>query len=139
MPAEPQPQLDLRRVRFGSFVARVLDNAKTRRLTIEQIEKATGLGNTTIYAWRDGKWNRDPTPAKVRAFCEGLGASIEEAYRALGWILPDDRRRKATEPLIEDPDVRAIMRKLNDPSTSPAEKLWIRRQIRALAGHLDEE
>lgn len=134
---EPQQQLDLRRVRFGAFVARVLDAAAARGMTIPQIEEKTGLGNSTFYGWRKGEWKRDPVPARVRAFCEGLGASVDEAYRALGWELPNGGKRPAPEPLIDDPDVRNLMRKLTDPKTPAATKLLIRRTIRALVGEPD--
>lgn len=107
-------------------------------MTIEQIEKATDVGNTTLYSWRKGEWNRDPVPAKVRSFCEGLGISVEEAYQALGWTTPSSSRRAAPEPLIEDPDLRALMRKLTSPNTPTSEKLWIRRQIRALADSIGD-
>jgi hypothetical protein len=132
MPAESAANLDLRRVRFAALVDRALRAAKDRGMTIDQIEKATEVGNTTFYGWRKGTWDRDPVPAKVRSFCEGLGVSVDEAYRALGWTMPSDGRRTPPEPMLEDPDVRALMRKLTDPKTSAATKELIRRTIRAL-------
>lgn len=138
MPAEAKPSLDLRRVRFSAFVRRALELAKMRGMTVEQIEAATGIGSSTFYRWRDGSWSRDPTPSAVRNFCNGTGASISEAYTALGWSETTQSRPANPSP-IEDPDVRAIMRKLMDPNTTAAEKAWIRRQIRALAGKIDEE
>jgi transcriptional regulator with XRE-family HTH domain len=132
MPAESKPELDLRRVRFAALVDRALRAANDRGMTIEQIEKATDVGNSTFYTWRSGKWNRDPVQAKVRSFCEGLGIDIDEAYRALGWATTQLKRRKPPEPMLEDPDVRALMHKLSDPKTPPATKELIRRTIRAL-------
>lgn len=140
MPAEPEPrpQLDLRRVRFAAFVERALNAARARGMTVPQIEAATKLGNSTFYSWRKGDWNRDPVPARVRDFCLGLGVPIDEAYRALGWSVPDPGRRTAPEPLIDDPDVRLLLRKLTSSATPAAEKLWIRRQIRSMAEGLRE-
>src|SRR5688572_19032876 len=120
MPAESPVELDLRRVRFAALVDRALRAAKARGMTIEQIEKATDVGNSTLYVWRKGEWNRDPVQGKVRSFCEGLGVDIDEAYRALGWATTQQTRRKPPEPMLEDPDVRALMRKLTDPKTPAA-------------------
>lgn len=137
MPAEPKPSLDLRRVRFGTFVRRALDLAKVRGMTIEQIEAATGIGSSTFYRWRDGDWNRDPTPGAVRNFCSGTGAAISDAYAALGWS-ETEPKRTATPPLLDDPDLRALWRKLNDPNVSQAEKAVFRRMMRAWVGETDD-
>jgi hypothetical protein len=136
--AEPKPSLDLRRVRFSAFVRRALDMAKIRGMTVEQIETASGIGSSTFYRWRDGNWSRDPTTSAVRNFCNGTGASIPEAYAALGWSEVESSRPPPA-PLIEDPDLRALFRKLTDPRTPAAEKQWIRRQVRALAGAVEQE
>lgn len=140
-PATPEPkdQLDLRRVRFGAFIARGLDIARARGMTVIDIEKATGIGNSTFYAWQAGDWRRDPVPARVSMFCEGLGLSIDEAYRALGWATPSAPKRLHPEPIIDDPDLRLLMRKLSSTKTPAAEKLWIRRQIRSMAAGLSDE
>lgn len=114
---------------------RAIDAAQQRNMTIEQIEKATGIGSTTFYRWRDGKWARDPVASSVRNFCTGLGVSISEAYRALGWS--EDAAAREPEPIVDDPDVRAVMRALNDPNLHPTVKLMIRRQLRALAAEAE--
>jgi transcriptional regulator with XRE-family HTH domain len=131
MPVEPAPSRDLRRTRFGAFVARALEAARERGMTVADIEAVTGLGNTTFYRWKNGNWNRDPRASEVRAFCAGLGLSIAEAYRALGWS--EDTQARGPEPITEDPDVRAVLRALNDPNVHPAVKLLIRRQLRSMA------
>lgn len=136
--AKPTPELELRRVRFGHFVERTVAAAKGRGMTTADMEKATGLGNSTWYGWIKGEWARDPVPDKVHAFCNGLGASIEEAYRMLGWNIAQLGQRASAEPLAEDADVRALMRKLTDPKTPAATKLLIRRTIRALVGENTE-
>lgn len=137
MPAEPAAQLVRRQRTFGAVVKRTLEVAQARGMTTKQIEDATGVKKSMYYRWIDGDWQRDPNATLVRSFIAGLGGSISEAYSALGWTEQPTSRRKATEPIIEDPDVRALMRKLTDPKTPAAEKQWIRRQIRALAGKLD--
>lgn len=135
---EPKEQLNMRRTRFSQFVARALDVARSRGMTITDIEKATGLGNSTFYAWANGEWTRDPVTARVQQFCEGLGLSLDEAYRALGWATPSAPKRTHTEPIIDDPDLRLLLRKLTSPNTPAAEKLWIRRQIRSMAEGLKD-
>lgn len=139
-PAQPEPrdQLDVRRVRFAAFVQRGLDIARARGMTIADIEEATGLGNSTFYTWRKGNWDRDPVQGRVRQFCEGLGLSLDEAYGALGWATPGASKRTRPEPIIDDPDLRLLMRKLTSSKTPQAEKLWIRRQIRSMAAGLSD-
>lgn len=136
MPPEPKAELDLRRVRFAAVIDRAIRAAQARGLTIGDIERLTGVGNTTFYGWRTGKWVRDPVPAKVRDFFEGLDMSIEEPYRALGWTVPSTTKR-VPEPIIQDPEVRALMRKLVDPNVSTERKNLIRRVIRGLLDETD--
>lgn len=100
-------------------------------MTVEQIEQATGVGKSTIHRWMTGQWSRDPRASEVRSFCAGLGVSLDSAQQALGWVAV--RAEREPEPIMDDPDVRAVMRALNDPNVHPAVKLMIRRQLRALA------
>lgn len=133
--AEPQPSRDLRRRRFAEFARRAYDAAKSRGMTVEQIEQATSVGKSTIHRWMAGQWSRDPRASEVRSFCLGLGVSLEEAQRMLGWTQKPGAAD--VEPIMEDPDVRAVMRALNDPNVHPAVKLMIRRQLRALAAEAE--
>lgn len=131
----PRPSDDLSRVRFGRFIERVLTAARERGMTVKQIEEAGGVGKSTLYRWRDGMFL--PKVPELRRFCEGMGIPITDAYAALGWS-EEPAEPRPPAPIIEDPDVRALMRKLTDPKTPAAEKQWIRRQIRALAESLGE-
>lgn len=137
MPAEPAPARDLRRVRFGRFVERGLAAGKARGMTVPQIEAATQVGKTTFYRWVKGEWSKDPRTSEVRAFCQGLGLSITEAYQALGWSERETEKPRNPEPIITDPDLRRVMRTLNDPNVSPMDKLRIRRMLRALAADVE--
>jgi len=131
----PRPSDDLSKARFGRFVMRVLDAARARGMSIKAIEEAGGVGKSTLYRWRDGEVL--PKVPELRRFCEGMGVAVGEAYAALGWS--EEPERAEPRPIIEDPDVRALMRKLTDPNTPAAEKTWIRRQIRALAESLGDD
>lgn len=129
------PQADdeqLRRIRFGAYVTRLTDAAAGRGMTIKQMEAATGVGKSTQYRWKRGEVIPDaPT---LHRFVDGLGGDRGEAYAALGWAMSDTRpARQAPQPVVDDPDVRLLMRKLNDPNTPAEQKAWIRRQIRAMA------
>lgn len=114
---------------------RVLSAAKERGMTIKQIEAATGVSKSTFYRWRDGEFF--PKVPELRRFCNGLGVDISEAYAALGWQEADSSRTLPPEPIITDPDLRSILRTLNDPNVSPADKLRIRRMLRAMAADVE--
>lgn len=134
--AARDPGQDLRLVRFGSFVREALERAAARGMTIRQIEEATGVSKSTFYRWRDA--GVLPAVEQVRSFCTALDVSVAEAYAALGWSEQTAARPKRDQ-LIDDPDLRALLHKLNSPKTPPAEKLLIRRTIRALAAAPEEK
>ncbi|MFI6763328.1 helix-turn-helix domain-containing protein [Micromonospora sp. NPDC050417] len=120
----------VRAAKFGRLVARILTDAKQRGMTIPDIERATGVGKSTIYRWRDGEWSKDPRATQVRAFCDGLGVPYQQAYRLLGWA---ENGEPQAEPLGLDPDMQEVARRLRDPNTSEAERAEIRSMIRYLA------
>lgn len=114
---------------FGGFIKRALDEARGRGLSIEDIERLTSVGRATFYRWSRSE-SPNPQREKVLAFCEGLGIPAHTASQILGW----DGSRQPTEPEpIVEPDIRAIMRKLNDPNVTAAEKTVIRATLRHLA------
>lgn len=134
--AARDPGQDLRLVRFGAFVREELEKAAVRGMTIKQIEEATGVSKSTFYRWRDA--GVVPAVEQVRSFCSALGASVVDAYAALGWSEATAPRPKRDQ-LIDDPDLRRLLHKLNSPKTPAAEKLLIRRTIRALAAAPEEQ
>lgn len=120
---------ELIRVRFGRFVQRALDSARARGMRDNDIEAATGVRSSTFHRWRRGEVRTMPGLDKVRAFCEGVGASMEDALAALGMT---ERDNPEPEPII-DPDLRLLMRRLNDPNVPETEKTFIRESLRMLA------
>lgn len=114
---------------FGAFITRALKDAKERGLDIEGVENVTGIGRATIYRWTRSE-SPNPRREKVLAFCEGLGIPVKTASQILGW--DGSRQPTAPEPVV-DPDIRAILRKLNDPNVSAGEKTSIRATLRHLA------
>jgi hypothetical protein len=127
----------VRAAKFGRFVARALADAKARGMTIPDIERATKVGKSTFYRWRDGDWSKDPRPSQVKAFCEGLGIPYEIPYRLLGWA--EDGVARPEEPIELEPDMREVARRLRDPAVSEQEKLEIRAMIRYLARRRRED
>lgn len=115
------------RVRFAHFVERTLHSARERGMTDPQIEEATGVRASTFHRWRRGEVA--PTVDKVRQFCAGLGVSPREALAALG---VSEREAPPPEPIV-DPDIVALLRKLQDPNTNEETKTYIRTTLRMLA------
>lgn len=121
---------DLVRVRFARFVERSLTSARYRGMTDKDIEAATGVKSSTFHRWRRGEVKSTPDLGKVRAFCAGIGVEIEEALTALG--VTGERTNPEPEPAM-DPDMKLIMRRLVDPHTPAAEKIFIKESLRMLA------
>lgn len=114
---------------FGRFIERALDDARASGLSISDVEQRTRLGRSTFYRWKRGEV-ATPQPNQVRQFCEGLGLSVRDAARTLGWNgakIPVD----PNPPM--DADVRTILRILADPRVSQADKDFIRETLRMLA------
>lgn len=121
---------DLIRVRFSRFVERALNGARIRGMTDKDIQAATGIMPSTFHRWRRGDLRTTPDIGKVRAFCTGLGVSVDEALAALG--MTPERDNPAPEPPM-DPDLLLILRRLADPNTPAAEKVFIKESLRMLA------
>jgi transcriptional regulator with XRE-family HTH domain len=111
-------------------VARVLESAAERGLTNAEIAKVTGVGTSTFHRWRRGDYKEAPELARVRAFCEGLGVPVSEAFAALG--VSDRRDTPEPEPAL-DPDIRIVLRALSDPEVSAHDKAVIRQMIKMMA------
>jgi transcriptional regulator with XRE-family HTH domain len=122
-----------RRQAFAAFIRKSLSDARaTRGWNGTTVATKTGLSRQTINRWVRADWTTDPEPARVVAFCEGLGISPTVAFGILGW----DRSaasRPHPQPPPMDPDVAALLHKLLDPTVSDAEKYHIRETIRYLA------
>jgi transcriptional regulator with XRE-family HTH domain len=126
----PKPSPELVRVRFARFVQRSLTAARDRGMTDKDIEAATGVMSSTFHRWRRGDVRTMPGLNKVQAFCDGIGASLEDALAALGTT--GERDNPEPDPPM-DPDLRLILRRLNDPHVPEPEKVFIRESLRMLA------
>jgi len=123
---------DARRAAYANFVRRALTHAKaTRRWSIPKIAEVSGVGQSTIYRWRDGDWTRSPGGDQVAAFCAALDIPASSAFSIL-WPNKDERPVDST-PLPTDPDLELLARRLADPAVPEQEKFLIREVISGLA------
>lgn len=122
-----------RKLAFAAFVRKALDDARASRAwTGTEVSRQTGVSRQTVNRWVRGEWTADPEPARVVAFCEGLGIDPRVAFGVLGWDRSAAARPLPAPPPM-DPDVEALLHRLVDPNISEAEKFHIRETIRYLA------
>lgn len=127
------PSLAARREAFSAWIRRVLAHARvTQGLSVPKIAELAGIGNPTIYRWRDGNWRRSPQPEQLVAFCDAVGISPLPAFEIL-WPSKHAPRRPEPEPLDMPPALREIAKKLMDPNVPEYEKYHIRQTLQALA------
>lgn len=117
------------RARFARFIERALRDARSRGMTDLDIKAATGIPPSTFHRWQSTEGGL-PRWEKVAAFCAGLDIPASAAAAALG--ISDQPREPEPEP-TDDPDLRALGRRLRDPNVPEAEKQAIRHTIRLLA------
>jgi transcriptional regulator with XRE-family HTH domain len=118
---------------FATFVRKALSDARsTRAWNGSEVARRTGISRQTINRWVRGDWSSDPEPARVVAFCEGLGIDPTIAFGILGWDRSAASRPTPAPPPM-DPDVEALLRRLVDPAVSESEKYHIRETVRYLA------
>lgn len=133
MPAAPEA----RKAAFAVLVKRALETAKRERgWSVPRIAQESGVGDSTIYRWRDGDWKRSPQPEQVVAFCDALGLRTETAFRIL-WPSRGDRPAEP-DPAPIPPDVQEVLRRLRDPNVPEQEKYFIARTLSGLIGRTDD-
>jgi hypothetical protein len=111
----------------------MIDGARVQGLSDQQISAQTGVGSSTFHRWRAGQFATAPDIGKIVQFCEGLGLPAEPALRALG--LDDGRGETTPEPPM-DPEIRRILRGLNDPNVPDSEKQFAREMLKMLASRI---
>jgi hypothetical protein len=123
------------RARFADFVDRALKIARDNGMTDRKISALSGVATSTFHRWRTGEIKGLPKLPQVRAFCEAVGASVDEAMRVLG--MTDLAPIPTPEPPLPR-DVRIILRKLADPNASEIDKQFIRLSLQMLASRTTE-
>lgn len=132
MPSSPTPAQDVRRAAFARFVQRVIRHVRTAKgWTIPDLAREAGIGDSTIYRWRDGDWKEDPKGGQVKAFCDAADVPTSAALSIL-WPSRDEKPAEP-EPIALDPELETLARRLRDPNVPDAEKYLIRETIRGLA------
>ncbi|WP_162959344.1 helix-turn-helix domain-containing protein [Micromonospora tulbaghiae] len=130
------PNLEARKAAFARWVQRQLDRAKEQRgWSVPKIAEVAGIGNPTIYRWRDGNWRKGPQAEQIVAFCNALGLSPSIPFGIL-WPGQDEMMPADEEPPLH-PDLRIIQRRLADPNVGEAEKATIHATLRYLADLAD--
>lgn len=117
------------RARFAAFVRRSLMAARDRGMTDRQIAKETDIAASTFHRWQRGEGRELPELEKVRAFCEGTGASFADAMVALG--MAPGRQPTEPEPPMP-PEIRNIMRLLADPNVPDKDKVFLSETLKML-------
>jgi len=128
-------------VRYGDRVADRTNIDKTAWATlVDRLITSTSGGNQTEFARKVNvtprtvsRWlNREVavSAGNVRDVARALGQSPIGMLIAVGFLSTDD----APDPTQGDydPDVMALLGKLDNPATSPRDRQWIRRQLRSL-------
>jgi hypothetical protein len=122
----------LANARFALWVKSVMDAARDRGLSDEQITAAIGFSVRTAYRWAANDIGpKGPTAKLVFQFCDGMGASRSKARTLLGWADDDDPGPSRPEPTAP-PEFRELMRRLNDPNVPKGEKDHIRETLKDL-------
>lgn len=122
------------RARFATFVKRALEDARARGMTDREIARQSGVATSTFHRWRLAEGRGLPELDRVRAFCLAVGASVDDAMRALG--VSDSRPEATPEPPLPR-DVIIILRRLADPNVPEVQKQLIRMTLQMLADQAD--
>jgi transcriptional regulator with XRE-family HTH domain len=113
------------------FVDRALKDARARGMTDREIARRSKVATSTFHRWRQADGRGLPELDRVRAFCDAVDASIEDAMQALGMTNADP---EPTPGLPMPDDVRKILRVLADPNASDETKQFLRMSLNLLAG-----
>lgn len=102
-------------------------------LTMSDLVKLTGISRATLYRWEGGD-QRPERAELVMRWAEAVGVDPDEALAAAG-LRPTKTApaRPATQQLPVDPDLAWLAARLQDPTTSEAERDLIRATVRHLA------
>lgn len=95
----------------------------------KKIAEATGVSPATFHRWQAGDFTELPSMDRMLAFVDGLGVPRAALMLALDVSEPTGDAEGAIIP----PEVRAILRILNDPKTTDRERYHISATLQSLA------
>lgn len=81
---------------FGRWLRHRLDLKDWRNA---ELSRRSGISAASISDWING--NKQPDPSSVGVICAALDASVEEAFRVLGWLDTPTALTPAQADLIE--------------------------------------
>ncbi|HET8682053.1 MAG TPA: helix-turn-helix transcriptional regulator [Micromonosporaceae bacterium] len=97
-----------------------------------ELARRLEVDRATIWRWEAGR-QRPENSDLVHRFAQLFSLDLDEALDAAGLRPASARRPDRERPVPMDPDLKELLRKLADPSTSPATKDFIRRTLSYLA------
>jgi transcriptional regulator with XRE-family HTH domain len=100
-----------------------------------ELARRLKVDRATIWRWETGK-QRPENLELVQAFADIFAMDLDDALAAAG-MRPAEVVPRVEPPM--DPDVAALLRKLEDPATPPAVKERIRTMMRALVELADSQ
>lgn len=116
----------------GTWAALVTETRERTGMTKSELARRLKIDRGTVHRWETGK-NRPEDAATVHAFAELFGLDVDEVLAVAGLrIGAPPAGRPVSEPPL-DPDLLIIMRRLNDPMATEAEKATLRGTLRYLA------
>lgn len=106
---------------------------ETSGLSRSELAKKIGTAYATVWRWETGRQRPERAEIVVR-FASVTGVDLDEALAAAG-LRPTKTApaRPATQQLPVDPDLAWLAARLQDPTTSEAERDLIRATVRHLA------
>lgn len=106
---------------------------KAALLSVAELAKRTGIGRATLYRWEGGD-QRPERAEMVARWAETVGVDLDEALTAAGLRpMHDVPERPTRQQPPADPDLAWLAARLQDPTTSEAERDLIRATVRHLA------
>src|SRR5690554_2569289 len=108
---------------WGSYARAARKHAQ---LSVADLAKLTGIGRATLYRWEGGD-QRPERAEMVARWAETVGVDLDEALAAAGLRpMRDVPERPTRQEPPADPDLAWLAARLQDPTTSEAERELIR-------------
>jgi hypothetical protein len=127
--------LTVRRDRFAKHIQRVVAHVRqTKGWSLSHLLREADVTKPVYYRWIKQEWVQDPEPGSIERFHDAAGWPVADAFDIL-W--PGKYGRREPTPAAPlPPEVEAILRKLNDPNTSPEDLYLIQATLEMLISRI---